>query len=121
MGAHKSVLERQQAVLPIVGGASIGTLHRLFLTSGCTLFECVDDESEEERYGKDRDKEVHDQAGIRGHANPQTLHSSPQALPHPWWALAGVETAQILASSCDIQDAGSQFLLVLGWGSSCTP
>jgi hypothetical protein len=79
------VLERQKALPSIAGGASIGTLDRFFLAWGRTLFEFVDDEGEEERNGKDRDKEVHDQADIRSHASPQALHPGESALPHPWW------------------------------------
>jgi hypothetical protein len=70
VGAHIGMFERQQALLPIVRGASIGTLDGLLLTSGGTLFEPVDDEGEEERYGKDREKEVYDQADIRGYTSP---------------------------------------------------
>ena len=49
MSAHKSVFECQKALLPVVGGASIGTLDGLCLTPGRTLFELIDDEGEEER------------------------------------------------------------------------
>jgi len=93
VGAHKSVFERQKALLPVVAGASIGTLDGLFLTPGRTLFELINDEGKEERDGKDRDKEVHNQADIRDYASSQALHPGKQALPHPWRALAGVETA----------------------------
>jgi hypothetical protein len=83
VGAYKSVFERQQTLLSVVGGASIGTLDGLFLTPGYTLFELIDDKGKQERYGKDRDKEVHNQADIRGYASPQALHPDAQALPHP--------------------------------------
>src|SRR6266853_1068586 len=121
VGAHKGVLERQQALLPIVRGASIGTLHGLCLALGRTLLELVDDEGEEERYGKDRDKEVHEQADVRGQSSPQALYPGEPTLQHSWRALTGVETAQILASRGAIEDACAQFLLVLGGRVSRTP
>ena len=57
MGAHKSVFERQKALLPVVAGASIGTLDGLFLTPGRTLFELINDEGKEERDGKPSNRE----------------------------------------------------------------
>jgi hypothetical protein len=115
------VFECQKALLPIIGGASIGLLDCLCLALGGTLFKLIEDEGEEERHGKDRDEEVHDQTDIRSHAGPQTLYPGEQALPLPWWALAGVETAQILSSSRDIEDACPKFLLLLGRRVSRTP
>ena len=121
MSAHKSVFEYQKALLPVVRGSSIGTLDGLFLTPGRTLFELIDDEGEEEWYGKDRDKEVHNQADIRGYASSQALHPGEPALPHPWRALAGIETAQILASRGAVEDSCAKCWLVLGGWISRTP
>ena len=72
-------------------------------------------------HGKDRDKEVHDQADIRGQSSPQALHPGEQALPHPWRALTGIETAQILASSGAVEDPCAEFRLGLGEWVSRTP
>jgi len=114
LGAPEGVLEYQKALLPIVRGTSIGALDGLFLTSGRTLFEPVDNEGKKEGYSKDRDKEIHHQANIGGDTSPQALHPGKQALPHPWRALAAVETTQILTSPGTIEDPCAQFLLVLG-------
>src|SRR5262245_49464541 len=107
--------------MPIDRGSNIGTLHGLFLALGRTLFEFVDDEGKEERYGKDRDKEVCDEADICSHASPQALYPGEPALPHPWWALAGVETTQILTSSSAVEDSCAKCRLVLGGWVSRTP
>jgi len=115
------VFERQKALLPVVRGASISTLDDLCLTPSRTLFELIDDEGKEERYGKDRDKEVHNQTDIRGDASSQALHPGESALPHPWRALAGAETAQILASRGAVEDPCAKCRLVLGGWVSRTP
>ena len=93
VGALKALFERQEALLPIVWGASIGVLDRLTLALRCLLFELVDDEGEEKGDGKDGDKEVDEQSDIRRDASPQALYPDTQVLPDPWWALAGIETA----------------------------
>jgi len=114
VGALKPLPELQEALLPVVWGAGVGVLDRLALASRRPLLETVDDEGEEKGHGKDGDKEVHDQPEIHGDTSPQALDPAEQALPEPWWALAGVQATEIPASGRDIEEPGTEFLLGLG-------
>jgi len=114
VGALKPLPELQEALLPVVWGAGVGVLDRLALASRRPLLEPVDDEGEQEGHGKDVNQEVHDQPEIHGDTSPQALHPDEQALSEPRWALAGVQATEIPASSRDIEEPGTEFLLGLG-------
>jgi hypothetical protein len=115
------VFECEKALLPISGGASIDLPDCLCLALSGPLFKLIEDEGKEKRHGEDRDKEIYDQTDIRSHTSSQTLYPGEQALSLPWWALTGVETAQILSGSRDVENAHPRFLLRLDGRISRTP
>jgi hypothetical protein len=121
VGALKLLLECQEALLPIAWRAGIGLLDRLTLASRGPLLKAIDDEGEEEGYGKDGDKKVHDQPEIHQDAGPQVLNPGEQALPESGWVLAGIEALEIPAGGRDIEEPGTEFLLGLGRWISRTP
>src|SRR5262245_53052584 len=90
VGPCKTLPQCQEPVLPVIWRAAIGTPNRLLLALCSALFEDVDDEGEEERHGKNGDKEVHDQPEVGRHTSAQTLYPGKQALPEPGRTLTGI-------------------------------
>jgi hypothetical protein len=115
------LFEYQETLLSVVWGAGVGLMDGPLLTLCSALLETVDEESEEEGYGKDRDKEVHNQPKICRDASSQALDPGEQALPKPWRGLADVQAVEILAGSRDIEESCAQFRLGLGRRISRAP
>jgi len=109
-GTCTTVLDFQEALLPIGCRPGVGMLDGSLLALRYTPRKTVDEESEEEGDGKDRHEEVHDKPEIRGDASAQAVHSGEQALPQSSRVQTGIQAVQILAGGRDIEDLDSAFL-----------